>query len=351
MKTIDLRSDTVTKPTPEMYRAMVDAELGDDVWGDDPTVNRLQNFAAEMLGKEVALFVPSGTMGNLAAALAHCGRGDELILGDKSHTFRWEAGGIAVVGGIHPYQLQNKSDGTIALEDIESAIRSDNVHFPRSRAIFLENTHNNCGGVAISPAYFKEVRRIADQHGLVLHLDGARLFNAAVALGCQIQEFTQFADSVTVCLSKGLCAPAGSLLAGNQDFIYRAKRARKLLGGGMRQAGLLAAAGLVALDQMIDRLAQDHENARYLSQGLSQIPFLEVTGLEQTPGTVKTNMVFIKLGEDAPISPENLLDKLEKEFCIKIGQVNGNQFRLVTHYWVSRDDVDLTLQAFTGLLH
>jgi threonine aldolase len=350
MSVIDLRSDTVTRPTPEMMQAIAEAELGDDVWGDDPTVICLQELAAQRLGTEAALFVPSGTMGNLIAALAHCNRGDELILGDKSHTFRWEAGGVAVVGGIHPYLLPNRSDGTIALDDIEAAIRTENVHFPRSRAIFLENTHNNCGGVAIPVDYFAEVRKIADRHGLMLHLDGARLFNAVAALDQPVQEFTQYADSVMVCLSKGLCAPVGSLLAGKKDFIYQARKARKLLGGGMRQVGLLAAAGIVALEKMASRLKDDHARARTLAQGLQQIPGLEVPGMEIDPQATLTNMVFFKLGDQIPMSPQELIERLDRDYQIKIGQVAGRQMRLVTHYWIDDLAIERALSAFSELL-
>jgi threonine aldolase len=346
MEYIDLRSDTVTHPTPAMMAAIASARLGDDVWGDDPTVNRLQEIAAEKLGKEASLFMPSGTMANLTAALAHCNRGDELILGDKSHTFRWEAGGIAVVGGIHPFQLRNLPDGTIALEDLEAAVRKDNVHFPRSRAIFLENTHNNCGGVAIPTEYFAAVRQLADRHGLVLHLDGARLFNAAVALNCPVHKFTQYADSVSVCLSKALCAPVGSILAGSKEFIYHARRARKMLGGGMRQAGILAAAAIVALEQMVERLQEDHENANQLAAGLGKIPGLQVPGMEIDPKVKLTNMVFFKLMDEVPMDPETLIESLEQKHRIKIGQVAGRQFRMVTHYWITAEDVGRTLEAF-----
>jgi threonine aldolase len=346
MEIIDYRSDTVTRPTAVMMDAIAHAELGDDVWGDDPTVNRLQEIAAEKLGKEASLFVPSGTMGNLAAALAHCNRGDELILGDKSHTFRWEAGNVAAVGGIHPCQLRNQPDGTLALDAIEAAVRGDNVHFPRSRAIFLENTHNNCGGIAIPAEYFASVRKVADQHGLVVHLDGARLFNAAVALDCPVKEFTKNTDSVTICLSKGLCAPVGSVLAGTKEFIYHARRARKMLGGGMRQAGILAAAGIVALEQMVDRLKEDHANAENLSHGLSTIPGLEVPGMEIDPDVRLTNMVFFKLGDRVQMSPQALVDTLDHQFQIKIGFVSGRLFRMVTHYWISSDNIERTLVAF-----
>lgn len=345
MRDIDLRSDTVSWPTPEMREAMANAEVGDDVWGDDPTVIRLQEMAAERVGMEAALFVPSGTMGNLAAAMAHCGRGDELILGDKSHTFCYEAGGVAVLGGIHPCPLPNQPDGTLDLADIEAAIRPDNPHFARSRVIFLENTHNICGGVVIAPDYFAAVRQLADRHGLLVHLDGARVFNAAVALGCPVTEITQYVDSVTFCLSKGLCAPAGSLLCGSADFIYRAGRARKLLGGGMRQVGILAAAGIVALEQMVNCLAEDHANARRLAVGLGRIP-----GVEIDLDKVQTNLVFFGLDESIHVEPADLLRRLEQAHAIKIGGRGGRHFRAVTHHWITSERVDIALEAIRSII-
>ncbi len=328
-----------------MRQAMANAAVGDDVWGDDPTVQRLQETAADRVGKEAALFVPSGTMANLAAALVHCGRGDELILGDKSHTFRYEAGNIAALGGIHPHTLPNQPDGTLNLSDVTAAVRPDNDHFPRSRAMFLENTHNICGGAAIPASYFAAARKIANQHGLAVHLDGARLFNAAVALDCPPTEITQHVDSVSFCLSKGLCAPVGSLLCGPADLIQEAKRARKALGGGMRQAGVLAAAGIVALEQMVDRLAEDHATAKQLAQGLAQIP-----GIEIDLAQVQTNMVFFQLSESAALQPATLLEKLERDFNVKVGSRGGRQFRAVTHYWTTPQKVDAALRAFRLVL-
>ena len=287
MDSIDLRSDTVTQPTPAMREAMATAQVGDDVFGDDPTINRLQELAASRMGKEAGLFVPSGTMGNLASILAHCTRGDEAILGDKAHTVLYEAGGISALGGVHSRQVANQPDGTLRLEDIEAAIRSDDPHHPISRLVALENTHNRCGGVALTPAYTQAVGELAHQHGLVLHLDGARIFNAAVVQGVTARELAEPADSVTFCLSKGLSAPVGSVICGSREFIYRAHRMRKMLGGGMRQAGILAAAGIVALETMVERLADDHRRARMLAEGLKEIP-----GIALDPGTPYTNMVF-----------------------------------------------------------
>lgn len=344
MGTIDLRSDTVTQPTPAMRQAMANAEVGDDVWGDDPTALRLEQLAAERVGMESALFVPSGTMGNLAAALAHCGRGDEAILGDKSHTSRWEAGGIAVVGGIHPHPIPNQHDGTLELADIEASIRTDDPHYPRSRAIFLENSHNSCGGVAIPSSYFEAVRKIADTRGLAVHLDGARVFNAAVALTCPVTDITQHVDSVMFCLSKGLCAPVGSMLCGSSDFIYRARRARKMLGGGMRQVGVLASAGIISLEQMVSRLADDHYTARELAEGLAEIPDIEI----DLPN-VQTNIVYFGLGKEASIEPTALVERLDEEFDIKIGESGPREFRAVTHYWITIQDIKRVLEAFQTL--
>lgn len=345
MDVIDLRSDTVSWPTPAMRQAMANAVVGDDVWGDDPTVIRLEEMAAECMGKEAALFVPSGTMGNLAAALVHCNRGDEVILGDKSHTFRWEAGGLASLGGIQPYILPNQPDGTLELTAIEEAVRADNPHFPRSRAIFLENTHNNCGGAAIPQDYVRAVREIADRRGLLLHLDGARLFNAIAALGCPVTAMTQYADSVTFCLSKGLCAPVGSLLCGSREFIHQARRARKALGGGMRQVGILAAAGIVALEQMVERLVEDHVHAGLLASGLAELP-----GVRVDLPPIPTNIVFFYLGEETPIGPEELVARMEAEYGVKIGQIKGRLMRVVTHYWITDEGAQTALRGFRALL-
>ena len=297
MDWIDLRSDTITMPTPEMRQAMANAELGDDVLGEDPTVNRLEAQMAERLGKKAGLFVPSGTMGNLTSLLAHCGRGDEVILGDLSHTFLYEAGGMAALGGIHPFTVPNQSDGTLRLTDIESAIRSDNPHFPTSRLICLENTHNRCGGVPLTPEYTRQVGDLARRYSLKLHLDGARIFNAAIALDVPAAELAAPADSIMICLSKALCAPVGSVLCGDEDFIQRARRVRKQLGGGMRQAGVIAAAGIVALENLVDRLAEDHKRARILAERLRDVPGL-ILELEKPP----TNMVYVQFAKDSPLS-------------------------------------------------
>ncbi len=344
MKPIDLRSDTVTQPTPAMREAMAKAPVGDDVYGEDPTINRLQEIAAEIMGKEAALFVPSGTMGNLASILAHCGRGDEVLLGDKAHTVIYEAGGISALGGVHSRQLPNQADGTILLEDIRAAIRPNDIHQPPTRLIALENTHNRCGGVALSPAYGWAVRSIAEQYGLFLHLDGARIFNASVAQGVSAKELAQPFDSVTFCLSKGLCAPVGAVIVGSGSFINQVRRIRKQLGGGMRQAGILAAAGIVALETMIDRLADDHTKAKKLANELALIPSLVLD-----PGTPYTNMVFLNISPEFPHTAQWVAAKL-KERGVLVGVVGERRFRLVTHYWIEDKDVIEASQHFKEMM-
>ena len=272
MDSIDLRSDTVSWPTSEMRTAMAQAPVGDDVFGDDPTVNRLEALVAERLDKESALFVSSGTQGNLIALLTHCGRGDEYICGKQSHTFYDEVGGTAALGGIHTYPIEVQADGTLPLESLQEAIRDvDDIHFPATRLISIENTQGIMGSVPIPLSYIQSVRELCNMHGLAFHMDGARIWNAATALKIDIADLVTPVDSITFCLSKGLCAPAGSVLAGSKPFINRARRIRKMLGGGMRQAGILASAGIIALEQMTGRLDEDHANALRLGEGLSQI--------------------------------------------------------------------------------
>jgi threonine aldolase len=345
MEYIDLRSDTVTKPTSEMREAMARAEVGDDVYGDDPTVNRLQEMAAEMTGQEAGLFVASGTMGNLAAVLAHCQRGDEVILGKEAHTYRYEAGGISVLGGVHSCQLPNQPDGSIALEDIKGAIRSDDPHQPITRLIALENTHNRCGGTYQSVEYTRQVAEFAHARGLKVHLDGARVFNAAAALGVPVKHLTGAVDSVTFCLSKGLSAPVGSVLCGPSEFIKEAHRARKLLGGGMRQAGVLAAAGIVALEQMVPRLGQDHARARMLAEGLSENRCMVLD-----EGTPATNMVFMNLSDDVPMSADEVAGEM-KERGVLAGVAGARRFRLVTHFWINDEGVEKAVAAFRDVLN
>jgi threonine aldolase len=344
MEWIDLRSDTVTRPTPDMRAAMAEAEVGDDVYGEDPTVNRLQALAAALTGHEAGLFVPSGTMGNLAAILAHCGRGDEVILGDKSHTFLYEAGGISALGGVHSCQLPNQPDGTLALEAIQAAIRPDDPHHPVTRLLSLENTHNRCGGVYLTPEYTRQAADLAHSRGLALHLDGARLFNAAVAQGLPAAALAGPADSVTFCLSKALCAPVGSVLCGSAAFIRRALRARKILGGGMRQAGILAAAGIVALETMIERLAEDHQRAERLAAGLAAL-----AGLRVDAPARRTNMVFCELAPETNLNTRQVAEGLAA-YGVRVGVVGTRRFRLVTHYWIDDDAVAQTISAFAAVL-
>ncbi len=344
MPWIDLRSDTVTHPTPAMRRAMADAEVGDDVYGEDPTVRRLEEMAAERMGKQAALFVPSGTMANLAAILAHCGRGEEVILGDVSHTFLYEAGGSAAVAGVHPHTLPNRADGTLDLAAIEAAIRPDDPHHPVTRLICLENTHNRCGGSVLTVAYTRQVGELARRHGLRLHLDGARIFNAAVAQGVPARELVEPVDSVSFCLSKALCAPVGSLLCGEEDFIGLARRARKLLGGGMRQAGVLAAAGIVALEEMVDRLAEDHARARRLADALRALPGLS---LEWDPPP--TNMIYLRFGQEAKVNARETVDAM-RERGIRLSPLAEDRMRIVVHYWIDDTALEHVIEAFKVLL-
>ncbi|MCO6450434.1 MAG: low-specificity L-threonine aldolase [Caldilineales bacterium] len=340
---IDLRSDTFTLPTPAMREAMANADVGDDVFGEDPTVNRLQAMAAERMGKEAALFVGSGTQGNLVSLLSHCGRGDEAIMGDQAHTFIFEQGGSAVLGGIHPRTVRNQPDGTLALNDIENAIRADNEHFPVSRLVCLENTHNRTGGAYLTPDYTRTVADLAHAHGLKLHIDGARIFNAAVAQNVDVRALVDGADSVTFCLSKGLSAPVGSLVCGSEDFIRKVKRARKVLGGGMRQAGIIAAAGIIALSEMVERLADDHANARRLAEGIATLP-----GIELDPATVQTNIVIF--GIDHPAIDAAALQSELRRREVGVLSIGGRQLRAVTHYGIESGHIDEAIAAFADIL-
>ena len=344
MKSIDLRSDTVTLPTSEMREAIYKAELGDDVFGEDPTINRFEKMAAERVGKEAALFVASGTMGNLVCSLTHCARGEEVILGDKSHMFLNEAGGMSTLGGIHPHTVANQPDGTIRIEDIEGAIRGSNLHFPRTRLICLENTHNSCNGAALPAEYIDSVAALAKRYGLSLHLDGARIFNAAVALKVDVKELTRNVDSVSFCLSKGLSAPVGSVVCGSNKFIAEARRTRKVLGGGMRQAGIIAAAGIVAVEKMVERLKEDHANARRLAEGIDKIE-----GLSIDLTVVQTNIVYFELVSDK-IDVQAFLTRLG-ERGIKLLRIGGpHRFRVVTHYGIEAEDIDVTLKALKEVM-
>lgn len=344
METIDLRSDTVTHPTPAMREAMANAAVGDDVYGEDPLVNQLEQDAADMFGMEAGLFVSSGTQGNLVSVMTHCQRGEEAIIGDVSHIFKYEQGGIAALGGIMPHTIPVQPDGTLALEDIEHAIRQENIHFPYTRLIAVENTQGTLGGIPISPDYMHEVADFAHAHDLKLHVDGARIFNAATHFGVPVAEMVRGADSVTFCLSKGLCAPIGSIIVGSRAFINAARRNRKILGGGMRQAGILAAAGLLALHDMTKRLQEDHDNAHYLAESLSEVPGISVM-------SQATNFVFLWLEEDAKLSPSEFAAAMQDQNII-ISPYPGSErkFRCVLHYWITRDKIDTVKSAMEAVL-
>lgn len=330
---IDLRSDTVTRPTPAMRRAMFEAPVGDDVFGDDPTVIRLQEIAAETLGMEAALFLPSGTQSNLCALLSHCQRGDEYIVGQDAHTYKLEAGGGAIVGSIQPQPLDFSPDGTLDLSVVAANIKPDDPHFVRTRLLCLENTQN---GKVLPVDYLRETRAFATQHGLGLHLDGARVFNASVNLGMPVSDISQYFDSVSVCLSKGLCAPVGSVLCGSKDFIKTAHRWRKMLGGGLRQAGVLAAAGIVALTEQVELLARDHQNAALLAEGLKDVDELDIDF-----GAIQTNMIFAET--EAGTLPE-LIQRMKDRGVL----IHGfkDTLRLVTHHDFRRDNIDFVVNAF-----
>jgi threonine aldolase len=345
MDIIDLRSDTVTQPTPHMRQAMAQAAVGDDVYGEDPSVNRLQELAAGMLGKEAALFVASGTMGNLISLMAQCRRGEEVILGNRSHIFMEEAGGYSVLGGVYGNPLPNQVDGTLELEAIQRAIHDDSdPHHARTALIALENTQNLCGGKVLSAAYTRTVGNLAHTQGLKLHLDGARIFNAAVAQGVKPAELAAPADSVQFCLSKGLCAPVGSMICGSNEFIHQARRIRKQLGGGMRQAGELAAAGIVALEEMVDRLAEDHARARKLANCLADIPGLMVNLADQ-----ETNMVYFGFAGEIPLSTVELAQKTAAQ-GLMIDASETHRIRLVTHYWIDDQAVERAAQILGDII-
>ncbi|HUV16244.1 MAG TPA: low-specificity L-threonine aldolase, partial [Pelolinea sp.] len=318
---IDLRSDTVTHPTEAMRKAMADAIVGDDVYEEDPTVNQLETISAKLMGKESAIFVASGTMGNLIAVLVHCQRGDEAIMGHLGHTFLHEVGGISALGGIFPHVIQNQMDGTLLLDDVRKAYREEDVHHPESRLVIVENTQNACGGIPVSDKYMHSLKTVTSELNLKIHLDGARIFNAAIALDISPVELTSDADSVMFCLSKGLCAPVGSMLCGSAEFIRKARKIRKQLGGGMRQAGILAAAGLIAVESMTARLSEDHTRARWLAEGLNGI-----TGLEFDKGLPQSNMVFLQLAPDVSKNPSEIQGLMEEE-GIFIGQSGPRNFR------------------------
>ena len=333
---IDLRSDTVTRPTEAMRQAMARAEVGDDVYGDDPTVNRLQDMAAERLGFEAALFTASGTQANLIAMLSHCGRGDEYIVGQRAHSYRSEGGGAAVLGSIQPQPVAHRADGSMDPFDVEQSIKPDNIHYARTRLICMENT---ISGKVVPISNLQQMREVADRHGLAMHLDGARVFNAAVKLGVDVREISTHFDSVAFCLSKGLGAPMGSLLCGSRDLLNEALRWRKMTGGGMRQIGVVAAAGIIALEQHVERLVQDHEHAQRLATALATLPGISVD-LEQ----VQTNMVFVN---SQALQPNELAARL---LAHGVQVSPGTPIRLVTHLDVSTEDIARVIEQFTTVL-
>ena len=335
MKIVDLRSDTITHPTPEMRKAMFEAEVGDDVYGEDPTVNRLEAMAAKMMGKEAAVFTTSGTQSNVVAVLSLTHHGDEVILGDEAHMLWYEVAGAATLGGVALRTVPNDSGGRLSLDDIDRTIRGNDIHYPETALLCLENTHNRCGGAVLTPDYTDEVCNLAHRRGLKVHLDGARIFNAAVALGVPACALTQNVDSVAVCLSKGLSAPVGSVLCGTKDFVERARKSRKMLGGGMRQAGVIAAAGIVALETMVERLAEDHANARRLAQGLAGIK-----GISLARDDVPTNIVLFDLSSKSSVA--EFVEGLDRA-GVKVGFRDGGPFRAVTNRMVSSSDVDAVL--------
>lgn len=337
MKTIDLRSDTVTHPTEAMRMAMAQAEVGDDVLNEDPTIQRLQTLAAKKIGKEASLFVPSGTMGNLVSLMTHCSHGDEIILGDQSHIFLNEVGGAAALGGIQPRILQNLNDGTIDLDVLEKSIRKPGIHFPSSRLICLENTHNYCSGMPLSTDYMNSIDALAKKYSLGIHLDGARIFNAAVALSIDVKDLTQQVDSVMFCLSKGLSAPVGSLICGSENFILKAVKIRKMLGGGMRQGGHLAAAGIIALEELIDRLKEDHDNAKLLAEGLTSLP-----GIELDIKLVQTNIIFFRLNHSS-LNAETFLSTMDSK-GVKLLMAEPGVFRMVLHREITQNQVQAVLE-------
>tara|TARA_B110000014_G_C20106576_1_gene582016 strand:+ start:452 stop:1486 length:1035 start_codon:yes stop_codon:yes gene_type:complete len=341
---IDLRSDTVTMPSKEMKQFMFNAPLGDDVYGDDPSINALEEKASDVFGKESCLFVPSGTMANLVSVLTHCNRGDEIILGNKSHIFIYEAGGVSVFGGVHSHQLKNNEDGTINLEDMKNSIRNPkDSHHPKSKLICLENTHNICYGVPIEKNYFDDVKKIVEQNNLQLHIDGARIFNAAIALNTTVKELAKNADSITCCLSKGLSCPAGSLILGSKNFIDKARYIRKSLGGGMRQSGILASAGIYSLDNMIDRLEEDHNNAKLLALELSKIDEIKIDVKK-----VYTNIIFFNL-HNTIIQDSDLISKLLNN-NIKIDSKGNRKFRMVTHYGFEKEGISTVVNQLKSIL-
>ncbi len=347
---IDLRSDTVTHPTAQMRRAMYEAEVGDDVYGEDPTINRLQEIAAAIMGKEAALFVPSGTMGNAIAALTHAGRGQAVLVGNQSHIYHYEAGGPSTLGGSPMVVIPNESNGMLDLAVLADSLTDESdAHSAASGLVCIENTHNRCGGKVLSVEQVASITSLAHAHGVPVHMDGARVFNAATALNVAVKEVVSNVDSVMFCLSKGLSAPVGSMLVGSHEFIRRALRARKLLGGGMRQAGVLAAAGIVALQTMVERLADDHENCHVLANGLADFPQIDVDAEH-----VMSNILFFSLRDEdgrklSADRTEQFVSQLREHGVLLDAAGHGN-IRAVTHYGIEREDIDTTLQTIKRAL-
>ncbi len=338
-KNLDFRSDTVTWPTPEMREAAFKAKVGDDVFGDDPTVNELERIAAEIMGKEAGLFVTSGTMGNAVCVLAHTQRGDEIILEQRSHIYVNEVGGLAVMGQLMARTVPGEL-GWMKPEDIEKAIRADNIHYPKTTLVCVEDTHNSAGGIALTPKQLKADWDVAKKHSLGVHMDGARVFNASVALGVDVKELAKYADTVQICLSKGLSAPVGSIVVGSADLVKRARKYRKMLGGGMRQAGIIAAPGIIALTKMVDRLKDDHDNARLLAE---ELPKMGIKVVNQ----VQTNMVYIDY------TPIGWKDADWNRATKKLGwksEGHGGGTRLCTHYGIEREDVKSFLEDLGKLV-
>ena len=342
MKIVDLRSDTITLPTEEMRHAMYEAGLGDDVFGEDPTVNHLEELAAQMMGKEAALFTPSGTMSNLIAVLTHTRPGNEILLGSEAHMFWYEVGSASALGGVVMRIVPNDQDGTLNPGAVEEAIRPKEIHHPQTTLLCLENTHNRCGGTVLTPDYTSAIVELAHQNELQVHLDGARIFNAAVALDVPVSELARLVDSVCFCISKGLSAPVGSLLCGNQEFVEKARKWRKMLGGGMRQAGVIAAAGIVALQKMVSRLVEDHANALRLAYGLAQVP-----GVTIQPEKGQTNIVIFE--SPATIPGAEFVQRLDAQ-GVRLLHRSGQRVRAVTHRMVGAADIDEALSRIKLLV-
>ena len=339
---IDFRSDTITRPTPEMRQVMAQAEVGDDVFGDDPTVNRLQEMISEMCGKQAALFVPSGTMGNQVSLKTHTVPGDEIIVERNAHIFNYECGSPGMLSGVQVYPIEGHK-GVITAEQIAAAIRPDNIHHPTTRLICLENTHNRAGGTIFPLAEIQRIHALAREHNIALHLDGARLWNASVATGIPLKEYCRYFDSVQLCFSKGLGAPIGSIIVGDADFIERARYFRKAFGGGMRQVGILAAGAMYAVEHHFQRLAEDHRRARRLAEAIAELP-----GISIDLDTVQTNIVIFDLSK-APLSAEEFVQKLRDQHILMI-HFGAAKIRAVTHLHITDEDIETTISAMHRIL-